>query len=112
MFFWNKICGLGIVFFILSISSYAQNSAKLHLNENTFFSKNKVTPSDSVIHFTSPLIFLNNLPNVEQTISADFSTCKYGFFCKKELIIEKAIKFPLRIRLGSLQQCDYYEGKR
>ncbi len=111
MFFWNKICGLGISFFLLSISSYAQSLLNLKLNENTFFSKNKVTTSDSLIHSTSSQIFLNSRTGLEQTIPADFSTCKYGFFCKKELVVEKAIKFPLRVRLGSLQQCNYYEGK-
>ncbi len=44
-------------------------------------------------------------------IPANLSTCQYGFFCKQELKIEKATKLPIRVRLGSLQQCNYYEGK-
>ncbi len=34
-----------------------------------------------------------------------------GFFCKKELQIEKRIKIPFKFRLGSVQYCDWMEGK-
>jgi hypothetical protein len=53
-----------------------------------------------------------NLANLKPPVSADFSTCTYGFFCREELKIEKATKMPIRFRLGSLEQCNYYEGKR
>ena len=45
------------------------------------------------------------------TISADYYTRNFGFFCKKELQFEKATKIPLRFRLGSLQYNDYLEQK-
>jgi hypothetical protein len=111
MFFWNKICGLVVVFLILTIPSFSQKSIPAHLNESIFFAKNTATHSDSIYLIPSN-IFLNKIANLEQTIPANFTTTNYGFFCKNELAVEKAIKIPLRIRLGSLQQCNYYEGKK
>lgn len=34
-----------------------------------------------------------------------------GFFCRRELEIEKALKFPLKLRLGSVAYTDQMEGK-
>ncbi len=109
MFFWNKVCGLLAIFFIFSASVDAQNSVSSVISNNHFIVKNKITPSDSVP--SVPFHFLDKPGNVA-TIPADFSTCNYGFFCKQELKIEKATKLPICIRLGSLAQCNYYEGKQ
>jgi len=44
-------------------------------------------------------------------ISNNFYTQNFGFFCKKELQLEKITKVPFKFRLGSLQQVDWMEGK-
>jgi hypothetical protein len=44
-------------------------------------------------------------------ISPSYYTQQFGFFCKKELQFEKKTKIPLKFRLGSVQQCDWLEGK-
>lgn len=136
MFFWNKFCGIIGFFLILSLTSYAQTSIELLSIKNNFFLKPaspivdgsaKLASFDKTsISFNSnaPLIKSKNyLVNKESSdyfpptitdpnsIPADFSTCRYGFFCREELKIEKATKIPLRVRLGSLEQCNYYEGK-
>lgn len=45
-------------------------------------------------------------------INSDYYTQNFGFFCKKELQFEKATKVPFKFRLGSVQYCDWMEGKR
>ena len=53
-----------------------------------------------------PLIF-----TVLPIVSSNFYTQNFGFFCKKELQLEKLTKVPFKFRLGSVQQCDWMEGK-
>ena len=44
-------------------------------------------------------------------LPSDYYSSNMGFFCKKELQIEKAIRFPVKFRLGSVAYCDAMEGK-
>lgn len=129
MFFWNKVCGVIMFFFILSLSVKAQNSRELisyHSAERNIFIKNLSYSSahfksDATIYFKKFLIPVS--PKSKQTtknlspfilteiIPSNFSMCDYGFFCRQELKLEKATNIPIRVRLGSLEQCNYYEGK-
>lgn len=45
-------------------------------------------------------------------VQANFYASNLGFFCKQEIKFEKSIKIPFKFRLGSVQQCDWLEGKR
>lgn len=44
-------------------------------------------------------------------IQPNYYTQNFGFFCKKEWEFEKLVNVPLKLRLGSVQYCDWMEGK-
>ncbi len=44
-------------------------------------------------------------------LPSNFYSSHLPFFCDKELKIQKAIKLPIKFRLGSVQYCDWLEGK-
>ncbi len=46
-----------------------------------------------------------------KTVPCTFYYNSIGFFCQKELQIEKTMKFPLKFRLGSVTYTDQMEGK-
>jgi len=49
--------------------------------------------------------------NAKPFLSADYYAKQLGFFCKQEIKFDKMIKIPFRFRLGSVEQCNWLEGK-
>lgn len=44
-------------------------------------------------------------------MASNYYTSTLGFFCKKEIQIEMALKLPVKFRLGSVAYTDKMEGK-
>lgn len=59
----------------------------------------------NIVFIWSPIT--TNLPLIPE----DYYASSLGFFCKKELQLEKKTSIPFKFRLGSVQQCDRLEGK-
>lgn len=106
MIFWNKICGVITIFFTsISFASAQQRNLV-----------NNSTPQLFNTQFINSISSLDKengtLPTSLSAIAPNYYTQHFGIMCKQELAIEKVTKIPFRFRLGSLQQCNYLEGKK
>ena len=110
MLFWNKICGLTATFFLCVLFSSAQVSYVTRVSATNQFKK-EYKPVYNLVSKAPKNEVLNPFTRFT-VIPQNYYTQHFGFMCKKELAIEKATKIPFRFRLGSLQQCNYLEGKR
>ena len=90
-----------------SSKPFTQSGIKANIKTEFLEKKNSVI---SRINTVSPKALL--IPHPYFALAADYYTKDFGFFCKKELQFEKATKLPFRFRLGSVQYCDWMEGKK
>ena len=88
----KKICFFVNLLLITSLWSSAQS-----VNDSAA-TKKKILP-DSLKYFSLHII------------PSNYYTSTLGFFCKKELQVQKALKFPVKFRLGTVEYCDKMEGK-
>lgn len=54
----------------------------------------------------------NLMQKEQQQMPAAYAYKDLAFFCKIEVQLEKAVKLPIKFRLGSVDYVDYLEGKR
>jgi len=87
----KKFILTGALFFFVSVAS-----AQAQSNTSSLFHQ---SIKDSIKYFSI------------QTIPPNYYSCNLGFFCKKEIQVQGAIKIPVKFRLGSVAYCDALEGK-
>lgn len=77
--------------------------------EQNFYKKSLTNPG------TEKSSIVNNQTTIilkKQIIDPGFYQCNLGFFCKKEIQLEKITTVPFRFRLGSLDYVNKLEGKK
>ncbi len=109
---WNKICGFVAIFLMTALCSKSQTIKNVRYQPSSFTVSKPLLDSKFLWFSFKENKVLLKAPAPINTITQNYYTQHFGFFCKKELAVEKATKIPLRLRLGSLQQCNYLEGKR
>ncbi len=100
-------------------SATTQAQVGLNLNNSAAFSIPVKTFNDSLFPFmykngTQPLNQLKGFSLQNNRSSAFPKTYEYddlAFFCRVEVKLEKATKFPVKFRLGDVNYVDQLEGK-
>ncbi len=110
------ICLFLILFVFQSYKSQSQPAIDSTISLNNQFI-NRFAPIGGLT-FLQPILstgsaktYLHNTAILNTAIPNNFYASHLGFFCTKEIQVEKAIRLPLRFRLGSVQYTNQMEGK-
>ena len=78
------------------------------LNNDRYFTKNFLGQINEKKNYWNQQNSLYNTAGIDK----NFYHKNLGFFCKKEIQIEKITSVPFRFRLGSPEYVNFLEGKR
>lgn len=92
---------------IVECSAFAQMEVKKKSNLLL-----TLQPSFYIKKFTGIIKPSASTPIKIPFLNPDFYSKQAGFFCRQEIKMDKFLKVSFRFRLGSVEQCDWLEGKR
>jgi hypothetical protein len=103
------ICFFIFLLVCFKTEAYAQNNSKQDTSTHSTSKVIEKHPSVAVkFSHTNHFSYFNNAIDI---IPSNLYLKTIGFFCIKELEIEKALRMPLRFRLGSVAYTDRMESK-
>lgn len=103
----NKSVKIFIFCTIFVVSgAFAQKNASFQQDVSSLAFPKKLTGTAFHPNVPAPAVPVRLNP-----IPGNFYSANLGFFCKRELQLEKITKFPFKFRLGSVEECDRLEGK-
>lgn len=100
----NRRCIGGVLFFL----SFSAGATAQSLKSRSQFPAPK---ADTV----RPVILLSQMQIPERKkllVAPDQHTQHFGFFCRQELKLDRRTPIPVRVRLGSMEQCNFLERKK
>jgi hypothetical protein len=60
---------------------------------------------------TNPFIYFSKENKLSCILPENYQYTRLGFFCKYEWKLEKYSSLPIKFRLGSIDYCNWLEGK-
>lgn len=95
------------LFSIFFIAAYLQMNAQIGLSLEKHIDniENISFPIEKSFHFTK------KVENKTTPVPCVYGYKDLAFFCKVEVKLEQAVRFPIKFRLGSVDYVDRLEGK-
>ena len=102
-----------LLFFILFLVASTFCNAQTQIVGKSLYELSQPIPIYLKNDFSFKKIDLkSNRDFMPQTVPQYYCYNKLAMFCKLEVKMEKKFQYPIKIRLGTVEQADFLEGKR